>query len=252
MAEGDSRAGLIAANPSEGHPYQRGSRRGGTGGAGGGRGSSALLSVALVALLVAIAGGGWFLVTQHEELRSTKSTLEEASRRIAALEERSRLTDESLSLSEEGTNEQLTFWESEIRKLWDVSNKRNKAWIEGNQAAIAGTEKSLGAALADMDSVKSAVSRHETAFSRQQDIADRLTAIDLRLNRLVAGNRDLVDKANIAAQLSARVEQRVIKNEEAVTAIDRWRASTNSRILNLESGRRGSATPQPTGPDINL
>lgn len=250
MAEGDSEAGLIAANPSEGRPYQRGSRRSG-GGGGGGRGSSALLSVALVALLVAIAGGGWFLVTQHEELRTAKSTLEQASRRIAALEQRLRLTDESLSASEEGTNEQLTFWESEIRKLWDVSNKRNKKWIEDNQAAIGGMERNLAAALADMDTVKSAVSRHETAFSRQQDIADRLTAIDLQLNRVIAGNRDLVDKANIAAQLSARVEQRVLKNEEAVAAIDRWRTSTNSRILNLEGGRR-SPSAQGASPDINL
>ncbi len=248
MAEGDSEAGLIAANPSEGRPYQRGSRRGG---GGGGRGSSVLVSVALVAALVAVAGGGYFLVTQHEELRATKSTLEQASRRIAALEERLRLTDESLSASEEGTNEQISFWESEIRKLWDVSNKRNKRWIEDNQAALASLDKSLAAALADMDTVKSAVSRHETAISRQQDIADRLTAIDLQMNRLVANNRDLVDKANVAAGLATRVEQRVAKNEEAVAAIDRWRASTNSRILNLESGRR-SPSPQPASPDINL
>lgn len=241
MAEGDSAAGLIAANPSEGRPYQRGSRRSG----GGGRGSSVLVSVALVAALVAVAGGGYFLVTQHEDLRTTKSTLEQASRRIAALEERLRLTDESLSASEEGTNEQINFWESEIRKLWDVSNKRNKRWIEDNQAALATMDKNLAAALADMDTVKSAVSRHEAAISRQQDIADRLTAIDLQMNRLVANNRDLVDKANIAASLATRVEQRVAKNEEAVAAIDRWRASTNSRILNLESGRR---TPPPTQP----
>ena len=242
MAEGDSEAGLIAANPNEGRPYQRGSRRSG---GGGGRGSSVLVSVALVAALVAVAGGGYFLVTQHEELRTTKSTLEQASRRIGALEERLRLTDESLSASEEGTNEQINFWESEIRKLWDVSNKRNKSWIEDNQAALATMDKNLAAALADMDTVKSAVSRHETAISRQQDIADRLTAIDLQMNRLVANNRDLVDKANIAASLATRVEQRVSKNEEAVAAIDRWRANTNSRILNLESGRR---TPPPTQP----
>ena len=247
MAEGDSEAGLIAANPSEGRPYQRGSRRSG---GGGGRGSSVLVSVALVAVLIAVIGGGYFIVTQHEELRSAKSTLEQASRRIGALEERLRLTDESLSASEEGTNEQISFWESEIRKLWDVSNKRNKGWIEDNQAALAGMEKSLAAALSDMDSVKSAVSRHDAAISRQQDIADRLTAIDLQMNRLVAGNRDLVDKTNIAAQLSARLEQRVAKNEEAVAATDRWRASTNTRILNLESGRRSPPPTQPPGSNL--
>ena len=249
MAEGDSEAGLIAANPSEGRPYQRGSRRSG---GGGGRGSSVLVSVALVAALVAVAGGAYFLVTQHEELRTTKSTLEQASRRIAALEERLRLTDESLSASEEGTTEQINFWESEIRKLWDVSNKRNKNWIEDNQAALARLDKNVGAALADMDTVKSAVSRHETAISRQQDIADRLTAIDLQMNRLVANNRDLVDKANIAAGLATRLEQRVGKNEEAVAATDRWRASTNTRILNLESGRRGASPAQPASPNIDL
>lgn len=247
MAQDGPESGMIAANPGEARPYQRGQRR-----RDGGRGSSVLLSTLLVVLLVGFVLGGWFLVTQHEELRTARVALDDAGRRINALEDRLRLTDESLSASEEGTNEQLTFWESEIRKLWDIGNKRNRTWIQDNQAALARLEKSLAAALTDLGQMKSNVSRHESAFDQQQDIADRLTAIDLQLNRLVSGNRDLVDKANSAAQIAARLERRVSENEEAVRAIDNWRGNANSRIADLESGRRSRPATPPAGPDISL
>ncbi len=207
----------------------------------------ALLAVGAIAL----AAAGWFIFQQQQQLRQTSTTLSDANARIRQLEDRLRLTDETLSDSESQTGEQLDYWESEIRKLWDIGNKRNRDWIETNRANVGKLTNDLAAVDGDLKAIKGSVATIEAAIQQQQDVADRVTALDMRLQGLVRQQRDLVDKVNAASQiassLKAGLEARVRENEEAVKAFDAQRARINADINELRTLLRTSnATPTPT------
>ena len=114
-----------------------------------GRGSQGTRSIGIalvVAVLIAgLAVSGWFLVSQHQRLEAEGQALASARARLDALEDRLRTTDEALTETGVHTSEQITFWESEIRKLWAVANDRNKKWIDDNRAAIEVLQKTLAA-----------------------------------------------------------------------------------------------------------
>src|SRR5690606_7984960 len=69
------------------------------------------------------------------------ATLDQSSQQLGSLASQLSATDETLNQSSDKVRDMLAVHESEIRKLWDVSNKRNKDWIQTNQAAISKLEK---------------------------------------------------------------------------------------------------------------
>jgi len=148
------------------------------------------------------------------------------------------MTDESLIDSGKDTEKQIGFWESEIRKLWAVSNDRNKKWIDENKAGIAELKKTLATIQASNRDLGTAVGRHEAAFKQQQAIIDQLTSMEISIQQLANTQRDIVDKVNSASQsvasLNSGLANRVRENEEAVTAIDAYRVQVNTRLSNIE------------------
>ena len=234
----------IAANPDDARRVPRRSR----GGRSTGGGALVVVNAVLAVLVIGLAAAGWVILTQQDRLDANQRTISDSTTRIRALEERLRMTDATLSESDADTNEQIAFWDSEIRKLWDIGNKRNRRWIEDNRANVTKLTASLGKAQTELNGVRSTVARLDTTVKGQQDIADRVTALDMQMQRLLRQQRDLVDKANQAAQtassLKATLESRVRDNEEAIAAIDAHRTRLNSDIAEL---RRflGSA---PVGP----
>ena len=196
------------------------------------------LNLMLALLVAGLVVAGWFIANQHQLLVEEALALEDAKGRIAVLEDRLRVTDEALTETGQTTNEQINFWESEIRKLWGVTNDRNKKWIKENEAALAKLGKSLTALeLADKE-VKGALGRHESAFAQQQSMLDQLTSIEIQMQQVQRSQRDLVDKVNSAQQsvagLQSGLTNRVRENEQAVAAIDAYRQQLNSRLADIE------------------
>ena len=157
-----------------------------------------------------------------------------ANTRIQALEDRLIETDAVMTEVGAETDEQINFWESEIRKLWAVSNDRNKKWIEDNQKLLQRQKNTIASLESTDTSLKSAVDRHEKAFSQQQAVIDQLASIELQLQRILRGQRDLVDKVNVASQTVAGMGSRVTDNEQAVAAIDAYRLQINTRLSDME------------------
>ncbi|MEQ8859574.1 MAG: hypothetical protein RIC56_13090 [Pseudomonadales bacterium] len=231
--------GAISTSPDDLSGRRRGPavprRRSGTGGAGGSR----IFANAVLAVLIAgLAGAGWFLAEQYQRLQTEAASLADARSRIAALEDRLRTTDEALTETGAETSEQINFWESEIRKLWAVTNERNKKWIEDNQKAIAALQTSLTGLQSTSREIQSTLGRHESAFARQQEVVDQLTSIQMQLQQMSRSQRDLVDKVNNAQQSVAKLQSglagRVEENEQAVAAIDAYRLQLNSRLADIE------------------
>ena len=181
-----------------------------------------------------------------------KARLSDANERLERLEQRLAATDTALSQGGEDTKEQISFWESEIRKLWNVSNERNRGWIKDNQKAVTGLDKSVTALQASARDLKATTARHEEAFDQQTALIDQLTSVEIQLQQLVRAQQDLVDKVNATSQavakMRASLDSQVDENTEAIAAIDAYRIATNSRFRDLEQrleGLRTSVNPAP-------
>ena len=231
------RTPALAADPGR---AARRSRRSPSGG------GAAVANGLVVVALIGLAAGGWFVFEQHERLLDSRKELSSAQTRIAALEDRLRLTDETLTEAGADTNEQLTFWETEIRKVWDIANKRNRGWIEANRDNVGKLTVNLGRVEGTLNELQGAATRLEAAIGQQQEVADRVTAVDMQLQRLVQQQRDLVDKVNAASQiansLKAGLERRVAENEEAIAAFDAQRRELQAAMLDIRN-RLPGATP---------
>ena len=245
----------MAQKPSiSADPDDAGGRRRSGGGQrrrGGGGETRRMLGVNLImALLVAgLMVAGWFIANQNQLLKDAQAALESASARIAVLEDRLRVTDEAMTETGQDTDEKLGLWESEIRKLWAITNERNRKWIKDNEGNIARLQKSLSTVETGVRDLNSAVGRHDTAFTQQQAIIDQLASVDLQLQQMVNSQRDLMDKVNASRQAVASLQSglagRVADNEQAVTAIDAYRLQLNSRLAALE--RRLDSLSAPAG-----
>ncbi|MAD08029.1 MAG: hypothetical protein CMP86_11525 [Gammaproteobacteria bacterium] len=192
----------------------------------------------MVVLVGGLVAAGWFIANQQQALIAEQARLTDANTRLQRLEQRLSATDTALSQGGEDTQEQLSLWESEIRKLWAVANERNKDWIKDNQKAVKGLDKSVTGLQSTARDLKAATARHEEAFSQQTALIDQLTSVDIQLQQLVRAQQDLVDKVNTTSQsvakLRANLDTQVEENTEAIAAIDAYRIATNSRFRDLE------------------
>ena len=199
--------------------------------------------------IIGVLAAGWFIFSQQEQLEKAQQALTDAEGRIAVLESRLRLTDEILTESDADTSEQMSFWESEIRKLWDMANKRNRGWIETNRANLQKLTNSVSGIESTLQTLQGSVASIDASMGKQQEVADLATALDMRVQRLTRDQRDLVDKVNAASQiasgLKAGLESRVKENEEAIQAFDAHRAQINTELRELRDRVRapGAAVP---------
>ena len=215
--------------------YRRGGSRRSSGGSDGSSFSNRIFSVIL---LLGLAAAGWFLFVQQEELGEERVRLDQANQRLVVLEERLSATDNAMMQEGQDTKEQIGFWQDEIRKLWAVSNERNKKWIKDNERSINKITASIDGVVASTRNIQAAVDRHESAFEQQQGIIDQLASLELQLQQIVRSQRDLVDKVNKVnasfSQIRGDLSGKVNDNVEAIESIDAYRVTLNTKIRELE------------------
>lgn len=217
---------------------KRTSRPTGSGGGGASRGPGIGSSLIMAIMLGGLVLAGWFIANQQEMLAAEQQRAEDADRRIKKLEARLSATDSALAQEGNDTQEKIGFWESEIRKLWAVSNDRNKKWINENQASVKKINGTLNGIESANRDLKAAVGRHEKAFDQQQALVDQLTSLELQMQQVIRGQRDLVDKVNTASQsvaaLRSNLSGQVKDNSEAIASTDAFRVAVNSRLADIE------------------
>ena len=121
----------IAADPNDVAGYRRAGGKPRGEGSRSGVGMNAVLAV----LIAGLAGAGWFIAAQHQQLAKAEAALTQADRRLAVLEERLQVTDQVMSESGTEVQSKLGQWESEIKKLWDAS-KRDKQMLTDDQTKL--------------------------------------------------------------------------------------------------------------------
>lgn len=267
-------AGLAADRDDLG-PYRRGrapaKRKGAARDAGrpAARGGGQGL-VLLLVLLLGVGGGAWAWRAQQAQdamHRQLLAELESARARIVVLE--GEVTETGASLTEAGseTEKQINFLDREIRKLWDVANKRNKEWIRENQVAneavrkdLADADRKIAAVSADLGKLRDRSGSEADAVKKlRADVAalrkeweaeqsrggDRELALQTRidqfsaqLSRVSGGLRGIEARVAELARLDAEMaslREGLAENDRAVGSIDAFRRQTVGSITSLQS-----------------
>lgn len=159
-----------------------------------------LLWFLVLLLTVSIGFVFWQNFQLSLRLNQTAEELQLSNARIGVMEGQLSATDENLVMNESNIKIQLTNHMSEIRKLWDVANKRNKSWIEENQAAFATlkTEVAVG------------VKTLESAIGQ---VASDATELDATL-KVQGGKLTLLDNK------SADLDQRQTADRDTLTQVE--------------------------------
>ncbi|MAD45051.1 MAG: hypothetical protein CMI02_00580 [Oceanospirillaceae bacterium] len=143
-------------------------------------------TLAIVALLVAIAMGGLagFLFmqmqTMQQQLTAAEKVMRSQAENLAVLNEKLSVTGENANLSVDALKALVKENASEIRKLWDVSNKRNKANIASNSKNITALKGGIAALKKDLAGLES---KQASALS---GLEKKLTSKDAALTSRIA------------------------------------------------------------------
>jgi len=238
----------------------------------GGGGTSIGLVVVLIAVLGVCGYLGWQNYNMQQQLQLSSEELAISIKRIEALENQLTTTGENMNLSESALQARLKNIMSEIRKLWDVSNKRNKGWIKKNEEDLAKLQQGQADQVKSLDGIKASVAKAsesvsgaearaiaatetvDAVVSAQSTIKNDVTTINSKLSSLGAAVGEtttqlgelsltmqlLSDQVNgsDASQLIAEVKTNFEKfSSEAgqdIESINANRVQVNQRLTSLQ------------------
>lgn len=176
-------------------------------------------SLMLGIIFVAILGAVLFLLLRSEQtstkIDSTSASLDD---RLSKIEDQLLMLDEvnSDSLIEVGA--ELQFLDKEIRKLWDLSNKRNKVNIEK-------LTKSLDELIQKYNKT-------------DKEIDDAIASINTELNNLTQSIENQPDLSGTVSQSEAEIrslKRQILFIEESVQALEAYRTQNNQILLEIQN-----------------
>jgi DNA repair exonuclease SbcCD ATPase subunit len=138
-----------------------------------------------VLLFMSILGLG---IWQSFESSYTESKIKTNEDRLAIIEEQMNIADEINNDSMSDISSSIQFLDKEVRKLWDLSNKRNKVNISKLlastselEAAISGINESLDRYRSDLSINTKMINDLEPSFKEIGDIQLALKSIETQL-----------------------------------------------------------------------
>ena len=170
-------------------------------------------------IFVAILGAVLFLLLRSEQtstkIDSTSASLDD---RLSKIEDQLLMLDEvnSDSLIEVGA--ELQFLDKEIRKLWDLSNKRNKVNIEK-------LTKSLNELIQKYNKT-------------DKEIDDAIASINTELNNLTQSIENQPDLSGTVSQSESEIrslKRQILFIEESVQALEAYRTQNNQILLEIQN-----------------
>ena len=157
----------------------------------------------------------WFFNTSGNQQIAGQSFVE----RISVIEES--LSEQKLQTQEliESTDQDLKFINKEIRKLWDLSNKKNRKEIANNLKELKNLDEELSKLNKLVSSLGAKQRARDLEFSKLENSFDKLKT---QTAGLVPAEDDSILEGRLAAQ------------DEAIDSMDAYRKQVNKTLMSLQ------------------
>ncbi|MDA9577776.1 hypothetical protein N9S10_01850 [Gammaproteobacteria bacterium] len=160
-------------------------------------------------------------IWQNIESKSNKETLNSINERLIVIEEQINIADEINNDSLTDISASIQFLDKEVRKLWDLSNKRNKV----NITKLTETTNKINGSIKNIEiSIKEASkkieSNKEDIMSTSKDLSDLLNT-NSKINDLEIALRAL--------------ETQMILMDDSVRALNNYKTQLNQTISEIQT-----------------
>ena len=160
-------------------------------------------------------------IWQNIESKSNKESLDSINERLIVIEEQINIADEINNDSLTDISASIQFLDKEVRKLWDLSNKRNKV----NIIKLTETTNKINGSIKNIEiSIKEASKKIE---SNKEDILS--TSKDL--SDLLSTNSEIND---LEIALRA-LETQMILMDDSVRALNNYKTQLNQTISEIQT-----------------
>ena len=178
--------------------------------------------IVLALVFVAILFGILFLSLWVGQIsKNTGVNTTDLESRLIQLEEEFELADEVSTEFLTDTGTQLQFLDKEIKKLWDLSNKRNKVNIQKIFSELEEIKKQNKAVTKNLNQLKASSNNASKELKNLNDIIKRL-------------NIESEEFKAIAQQIDA-LQRRMLVLDETIQAFDNFRKQTNQSIVDIQT-----------------
>jgi len=181
-------------------------------------GSSGLfIGIVFVLLLVGILG---LFLWVSELSKATNNSSSNIEARVQVLEEQLKLADSTSTEFLSDINSQLQFLDKEIRKLWDLSNKRNKVNISNLTKKVEQHDNSLKEISATQTNDQKNIKLIADEFKDIKNLFKELT-------KTIQSNDEILSKIN-------QLNNNILLLEESIQAYDLYRIQTNETLQEIQ------------------
>ena len=178
--------------------------------------------IVLAIVFVALLFGILFLSLWVGQIsKNTGVNTTDLESRLIQLEEEFQLADEVSTEFLTDTGAQLQFLDKEIKKLWDLSNKRNKVNIQKIFTELEAIKKQNNAVTQSLNQLKASSVNASKELKELNDIIRRL-------------NIESEEFKAIAQQINA-LQRRILVMDETIQAFDNFRRQTNQSIVDIQT-----------------
>ena len=178
--------------------------------------------IVLAMVFVAILFGILFLSLWVGQIsKNTGVNTTDLESRLIQLEEEFELADEVSTEFLTDTGAQLQFLDKEIKKLWDLSNKRNKVNIQKIFTELEAIKKQNRVVTQSLNQLKASSVNANKELKELNDIIRRL-------------NVESEEFKAIAQQINA-LQRRMLVMDETIQAFDNFRRQTNQSIVDIQT-----------------
>ena len=164
-----------------------------------------------VLLFMSILGLG---IWQSFESSYTEAKIKTNEDRLAIIEEQMNIADEVNNDSLTDISSSIQFLDKEVRKLWDLSNKRNKVNISKLLASTAEIEASITQINESLDKYKTDLSSNTKKINKLEPSLSNINDIKLTLKT---------------------IETQLILVDDSVQALNNYKKQLNQSILEIQT-----------------
>ena len=164
-----------------------------------------------VLLFMSILGLG---IWQSFESSYTEAKIKTNEDRLAIIEEQMNIADEVNNDSLTDISSSIQFLDKEVRKLWDLSNKRNKVNISKLLASTAEIDASITQINESLDKYKTDLSSNTEKINKLEPSLSNINDIQLTLKT---------------------IETQLILVDDSVQALNNYKKQLNQSILEIQT-----------------